>query len=52
MTVGTVVGQIGAGRALDGVLGDHPYLEHNDIPQALRYVAWWADEREIVLRSA
>jgi uncharacterized protein (DUF433 family) len=49
VTVGMIVGQIGAGRAVDEVLADYPYLEREDIFQALRYAAWLAEEREVVL---
>jgi len=40
VTVGMIVGQIGAGRSVDDVLVDYPYLEREDILQALRYAAW------------
>jgi uncharacterized protein (DUF433 family) len=49
VTVGMVVGQIGAGHTVDQVLADLPYLEREDVMQALRYAAWRAEEREIVL---
>jgi uncharacterized protein (DUF433 family) len=49
VTVGMVVGQIGAGRSVDEILTDYPYLEREDILQALRYAAWRAEEREVVL---
>ena len=39
VTVGMVVSQIGAGRGVDDVLRDYPYLEKEDILQALRYAA-------------
>lgn len=39
VTVGTVVGQIGAGHSIDAVLTDYPYLEREDVMQALRYGA-------------
>ena len=39
VTVGTIVGQIGAGRTMDQVLVDYPYLEREDVLQALRYAA-------------
>jgi uncharacterized protein (DUF433 family) len=52
VTVGMVVGQIGAGRSIDEVLADYPYLEHEDIMQALRYAAWRTEEREIQIASA
>lgn len=52
VTVGMLVGQIGAGRSLEEVLADYPYLEREDILQALRYAAWRLEEREIDLASA
>ena len=52
VTVGMVVGQIGAGHSIDEVLADYPYLEREDIMQALRYAAWLAEEREVVLTRA
>lgn len=51
VTVGMIVGQIGAGRRIDDLLADYPYLEREDILQALRYAAWRAEEREVVLPS-
>jgi uncharacterized protein (DUF433 family) len=47
-----IVGQIGAGRTVDEVLADYPYLEREDILEALRYAAWRAQEREIDLANA
>lgn len=47
VTVGMVVGQLGAGRSVDQVLADYPYLEREDVMQALRYAAWLAEEREV-----
>jgi uncharacterized protein (DUF433 family) len=52
VTVGMIVEQIGAGRSIETVLGDYPYLEREDVLQALRYAAWRAEEREVVLRRA
>jgi uncharacterized protein (DUF433 family) len=49
VTVGMIVGQIGAGRTVDDVLADYPYLEREDILEALRYAAWRAQEREVEL---
>ena len=49
VTVGTVVGLIGAGRTIEQVLADYPYLEREDVLQALRYAAWRAEERELAL---
>ena len=52
VTVGMVVGQIGAGYSVEAILADYPYLEREDVMQALRYAAWRAEEREVVLASA
>jgi uncharacterized protein (DUF433 family) len=49
VTVGTIVGLIGSGHSIERVLTDYPYLEREDILQALRYAAWRADEREVTL---
>lgn len=51
VTVGMIVGQIGAGRAIEELLKDYPYLEREDILQALRYAAWLAEDREVVLHA-
>jgi uncharacterized protein (DUF433 family) len=34
VTVGMIVGQIGAGRTVDELLADYPYLEREDILEA------------------
>lgn len=52
VTVGMIVGQIGAGNSIENILADYPYLEREDIFQALRYAAWRSDEREIELINA
>ncbi|PPQ25884.1 DUF433 domain-containing protein [Rhodopila globiformis] len=52
VTVGMIVGQIGAGRSIEEILADYPYLEHEDILQALRYAAWRAEEREVAIAGA
>lgn len=51
VTVGMIVGQIGAGRSIEDVLGDFPYLEREDVLEALQYAAWLSQEREIVLAT-
>ncbi len=50
--VGMIVGQIGAGHTIEEILADYPYLEREDILQALRYAAWLAEDREVVLPGA
>ncbi len=52
VTVGMLVGQIAAGRSIDQLLADYPYLEQEDILQALRYAAWRSEERELQLAEA
>ena len=52
VTVGMIVGQVGAGRSIEEILADYPYLEREDILQALRYAAWLAEEREVLLPPA
>jgi len=51
VTVGTVVGLIGTGRTLEEVLKEYPYLEREDILEALTYAAWRAEEVEVPLAS-
>ena len=38
VTVGMIVGQIGAGVSIDELLTDYPYLEKEDIMQALQFL--------------
>ena len=52
VTVGMIVGQLGAGVSIDELLDDYPYLEREDVMQALRYAAWLAQEREVDLNPA
>ena len=52
VTVSMIVGQIGAGHSIDEILASYPYLEREDVLQALRYAAWAAEDREIVLTPA
>jgi uncharacterized protein (DUF433 family) len=49
VTVGTVVGLIASSQTVDQVLADYPYLEREDILEALAYAAWRAEEREVPL---
>lgn len=51
VTVGMIVGQIGAGMSFDELLADYPYLERDDILEAIRYAGWLAQEREVDLIS-
>jgi uncharacterized protein (DUF433 family) len=51
VAVGTIVGLIGAGRTTEEVLDAYPYLEREDILDALSYAAWRAEEIEVSLAS-
>lgn len=51
VTVGTIVGLLASGKVIDEVLEAYPYLEPDDIYEALSYAAWRAEEMEIPLAS-
>ena len=51
VTVGTVVGLLAAGRSAAEILGAYPYLEREDIDQALAYAAWRLEEHEVPLSA-
>jgi uncharacterized protein (DUF433 family) len=52
VTVGTVVGLIASGYSAADILREYPYLEEEDIQEALAYAAWRAMEAEAVLTGA
>ncbi len=47
VTVGTIVGLIATGKTVEDILAEYPYLEHEDVMEALSYAAWRAEEKEI-----
>jgi uncharacterized protein (DUF433 family) len=49
VTVGTIVGLEAAGHSTAEILQAHPYLEEEDVRQALAYAAWRAEEIEAPL---
>ncbi len=49
VTVGTVVGLVAAGHSIQEILVAYPYLEEDDIYQALAYAAWRVEEIDIPL---
>lgn len=51
VTVGTIVGLVASSITVDQVLADYPYLEREDVLEALAYAAWRAEEREVPLAS-
>ena len=49
VTVGTIVGLVAAEHSLEEILKAYPYLEQEDIKQALAYAAWRVEEIEAPL---
>ena len=49
VTVGTVVGLVATGHSNGEILQAYPYLDEQDIRQALAYSAWRAAEIELPL---
>jgi uncharacterized protein (DUF433 family) len=52
VTVGTIVGLIASGYENAEILKLYPYLEEEDLREALSYAAWRAEEIELPLVSA
>jgi uncharacterized protein (DUF433 family) len=51
VTVGMIVEAVAAGRTIPEVLADFPYLEEQDIREALAFAASLAQGREVRLAS-
>jgi uncharacterized protein (DUF433 family) len=52
VTVGTIVGLLASDHSPAEILKLYPYLEEEDIREALSYAAWRAEEIELPLVSA
>lgn len=52
VTVGAVVGLVASGHTHKDILELYPYLESEDIDQALSYAAWRVEEIEATLIPA
>lgn len=52
VTVGTIVGLVASGHSAEDILTTYPYLEAEDISQALTYAAWRVEEIEVPLSIA
>ena len=52
VTVGTIVGLVAAGYSTEEILTMYPYLEAEDISEALAYAAWRAEEIDLPLTTA
>ncbi|CAN5721534.1 hypothetical protein BH11ARM2_BH11ARM2_32790 [soil metagenome] len=51
VTVGTVVGLLASGHDPARILALYPYLQAEDVQQALSYAAWRSEERELSLAA-
>ena len=49
VTVGTIVGLVAAGHSMADILRAYPYLEEEDVREALSYAAWRVEEIELPL---
>ena len=47
VTVGTIVGLIASNHSKENILHLYPYLEPEDIDEALAYAAWRVEELDI-----
>ena len=52
VTAGTITGLVATGHTRAEILKLYPYLEEEDINQALKYAAWRAEEVELPLQPA
>lgn len=51
VTVGMVVGLLATGKTIGEILEAYPYLENEDVHQALSYAAWRLEEQEVPVGS-
>jgi uncharacterized protein (DUF433 family) len=49
VTVGAIVGLVAAGHSFADILKAYPYLEKEDLREALEYAAWRVEEIELPL---
>lgn len=49
VTVGTLVGLVASGNSIEDILKAYPYVEEEDIRQALTYAAWRVEEIDVPL---
>ena len=52
VTVGTIVGLIAVGQSFADILKAYPYLEEEDLREALAFAAWRVEEIEVPLVAA
>ncbi len=49
VTVGMVAGLVASGHSIEKILQSYPYIEDEDIRQAVAYAAWRSEELELPL---
>jgi len=47
VTVGNILEQLSTGRSIETLLTDFPYLEKEDVLEAMKYAAWRMQEKEV-----
>jgi uncharacterized protein (DUF433 family) len=52
VTVGMILGNLGAGASIEELLEAYPYIEREDVLEAIRFAAWLASERYVSLEPA
>lgn len=52
VTVGTIVGLVATGHSTAEILEAYPYLEEEDVRQALAHAAWRVGEIELPIPAA
>jgi len=52
VTVGMIVGLVASGHSFEAILAAYPYLETEDLREALAYAAWRVEEIELPLPAA
>jgi uncharacterized protein (DUF433 family) len=52
VTVGMILGLLASGQSKDEILAAYPYLEADDIQEALAYAAWRLQEQDLPLTAA
>lgn len=52
VTVGTIVGLVANGYSTDDILNAYPYIDREDIREALTYAAWRVEEMEMPIELA
>lgn len=52
VTVGMILGNLGSGVTVEELLAAYPYIEREDVMEAMRYGSWLASEREYVIEPA